>query len=94
MLLTTASGLALSLALVLIVAWLARSFGFVSAGGRVTQGAGRRRRLDLIETFALDARRRLHLVSCDGRDVLVLTGGGQDVMVVVEASQRRAVDEA
>lgn len=92
-LLTTAGGLALALALVLIVARLARSFGFVSAGGRITRGAGRRR-LHLTETVALDARRRLHLVSCDGRDILVLTGGGQDVMLVLEAGQRRAVDEA
>ncbi|MEJ1977527.1 MAG: hypothetical protein WDN49_16920 [Acetobacteraceae bacterium] len=26
------------------------------------------------ETLALDPRRRLHLITCDGRDVLLLTG--------------------
>jgi flagellar biogenesis protein FliO len=32
-------------------------------------------------TLALDARRRLHLVEVDGRHALVLTGGGQDVLL-------------
>jgi hypothetical protein len=32
-------------------------------------------------TLALDARRRLHLVEADGRQALVLTGGGQDVLI-------------
>ena len=85
MLLTTAGGLALALALVLLVARLARAFGFASAGGSVRMGAGRERRLTLSETIALDTRRRLHLVRCDGRDILVLTGGGQDVMFPLDA---------
>jgi len=37
--------------------------------------------LTVRDAIALDSRRRLHLVRCDGRDVLVLTGGGQDVVV-------------
>jgi hypothetical protein len=32
-------------------------------------------------TLALDTRRRLHLVEADGRQALVLTGGGQDVLI-------------
>jgi flagellar protein FliO/FliZ len=48
-------------------------------------GIGKRRtagRLLLVEeAIALDPRRRLHLVSCEGRRVLLLTGGGQDVVV-------------
>jgi flagellar protein FliO/FliZ len=35
----------------------------------------------LRDTLALDARRRLHLVEVDGRQALVLTGGGQDVLL-------------
>jgi flagellar protein FliO/FliZ len=31
--------------------------------------------------LALDSGRRLHLVRCEGRDVLLLTGGPQDVVV-------------
>jgi len=37
--------------------------------------------LRLEQTLALDARRRLLLVGCSGRKLLLLTGGGQDVVV-------------
>ncbi len=37
-------------------------------------------RLRVLETLALDPRRRLHLVACDDRTVLLLTGT-QDVVV-------------
>jgi flagellar protein FliO/FliZ len=90
MLLTTAGGLALALALVLLVARLARAFGFASAGSAIMGGAGRPRRMVLSETIALDTRRRLHLVRCDGRDILVLTGGGQDVMLPLDAQSEAA----
>ena len=43
------------------------------------QGTGRR--LVLREALALDRTRRLHLVACDGRDLLLLTGGGADQVV-------------
>ena len=39
------------------------------------------RRLAVQEVIALDPRRRLVLVRCDGRDMLLLTGGGQDTML-------------
>jgi flagellar protein FliO/FliZ len=39
------------------------------------------RRLALREALALDQRRRLLLVSCDGRDALLLTGGPTDLVV-------------
>ena len=38
-------------------------------------------RLRLEQALALDARRRLLLVRCDGRGVLLLTGGTQDMVV-------------
>ena len=38
-------------------------------------------RLQLRDTIALDPRRRVHLVACDGRLVLLLTGGSQDIVV-------------
>ncbi len=37
-------------------------------------------RLRVLETLALDPRRRLHLVACDGRTVVLLTGT-QDAVV-------------
>ncbi len=43
------------------------------------RGSGRR--LAVEEAVALDARRRLVLVRCDGRALLVLTGGAQDIVV-------------
>ena len=35
----------------------------------------------LAAVLALDGRRRLHRVACNGREVLLLTGGGTDVVV-------------
>jgi flagellar protein FliO/FliZ len=39
------------------------------------------RRLALQETLALDPRRRLLLVSCDGREALLVTGGPTDLVI-------------
>ncbi len=39
------------------------------------------RTLALRETVALDPRRRLHLVQCGERRVVLLVGGSQDVVV-------------
>jgi flagellar protein FliO/FliZ len=39
------------------------------------------RTLIVRETIALDPRRRLHLVQCADRQVILLTGGGQDLVV-------------
>jgi flagellar protein FliO/FliZ len=33
------------------------------------------------DVLALDARRRLHLIKCNDRRVLLLTGGAQDIVV-------------
>jgi flagellar protein FliO/FliZ len=65
-----------ALAAVLLPIWLgARAL----RGGRSSRRAGRR--LVIEEALALDARRRLVLVRCDGREVLLLTGGGQDAVI-------------
>ncbi|HEX3346526.1 MAG TPA: hypothetical protein VHS58_00315 [Acetobacteraceae bacterium] len=39
------------------------------------------RRTTIVECMRLDARRQLHLVQCEGRRVLILTGGPQDLVV-------------
>jgi flagellar protein FliO/FliZ len=39
------------------------------------------RTLVLRETIPLDPRRRLHLVQCGQRQVVLLTGAGQDIVV-------------
>ena len=67
-----------ALAAVLGLIWLAsRAARFGGFAQRPATG----RRLVVQDVIALDARRRLHLVTCDGRDVLLLTGGAQDVVV-------------
>jgi flagellar protein FliO/FliZ len=64
--------LAVVLGLILLAQRLARFTGLIPKSGG---------RLQLEETLALDPRRRLHLVACDGRHVLLLTGGGQDQVI-------------
>jgi flagellar protein FliO/FliZ len=44
-------------------------------------GSGQGARLRVQETLALDRARRLHIVHCDGRDLLLLTGGPGDLAV-------------
>lgn len=39
------------------------------------------RLLVLQETIALDPRRRIHLVACDGKRIVLLTGGPQDLLI-------------
>ena len=70
--LTAGAALAAVLGLILLAA------RFVRMGGVPRPGSGR---LAARDVLALDAGRRLHLVRCDGRDVLLLIGGGQDIVV-------------
>jgi len=70
--LTAAAALAAVIGLILLAARLARS------GALPRRGGGSLASRDVL---ALDAGRRLHLVRCEGRDVLLLTGGPQDVVV-------------
>ncbi|MGE5478221.1 MAG: flagellar biosynthetic protein FliO [Bacteroidales bacterium] len=69
--------LALVVGLMLVVLWALRRFNI---GGMVAR-PGARRRLAVVETMALDSRRRLLLVRRDGIEHLLLTGGTQDVVV-------------
>ena len=67
--------LGLVLGLVVLAGRLAR------AGGLSTRAAGSAGRLRLVQTLALDPKRRLLLVRCDHREVLLVTGGGQDLFI-------------
>jgi flagellar protein FliO/FliZ len=71
------AALVLVLGLMLGVLWLLRRFGF---GGMVAR-PGARRRLAVVETMAVDGRRRLVLVRRDDVEHLVLIGGSQDLVV-------------
>ncbi len=65
-----------ALAVVMVLLWLVAR-GLRASG--LTPRAGRR--LAVQEVLALDTRRRLLLLRCDGREVLVLTGGSQDAVL-------------
>jgi flagellar protein FliO/FliZ len=73
-------GLALLFVLGLIglCAWGAKRLGMTP---RVSPGAGRARRLAIVEVAAVDAKRRLVLVRRDDREHLLLLGATQDVVV-------------
>lgn len=68
-----------ALAAVLLLIWLAsRAARFVGLASRPPGGG---RLIVVQDSIALDARRRLHLVRCADRQVLLLTGVGQDLVV-------------
>jgi flagellar protein FliO/FliZ len=71
--LTAGAALIAVVALILLAGRLARRAGLAPRAGNG--------RLRLEEALPLDARRRLLLVRCDGRGLLLLTGGAQDQVV-------------
>ena len=70
---TAAAALGGVVGLILLAGRAARRAGLAPASG---QG-----RLRVEETLVLDARRRLLLVTCEGRGLLLLTGGAKDEVV-------------
>ena len=69
-------------ALAALAAVVLLAFAALRALRAVTAGAatpGARRRLAVQEVLPLDPKRRLVLVRCDGRDLLLLTGGAAEV---------------
>lgn len=77
-----AMALLLVLGLIALIAWLVRRFGLA---GRVAPGItmpGQRRRLSVVESCAVDGRRRLVLVRRDETEHLVmLTANGSGVVI-------------
>ncbi len=69
------------------VAALGAVLGLIWLAGRAARLSGMAQRpangrlLSVQDVIALDTRRRLHLVKCGERRVLLLTGGTQDVVV-------------
>lgn len=65
---------------------LAAVVGLVMLAGRLARATGLAKskvgqRLALRETIQIDRARSLRIVSCDGREVLLLVGGGSDVLL-------------
>jgi flagellar protein FliO/FliZ len=71
------------IALLSLIAVLALIFGAgrVARAGFLAPRLAAGGRVSLVQVLALDPRRRLNLVRCDARHVLILTGGAQDVVV-------------
>jgi len=72
-LLTAVAALAAVVGLVLLAGRAARATGFARLAAS--------RRLVLRDSLAVDRSRSLRIVSCDGRDLLLLVGGGADIVV-------------
>ena len=68
-----------ALAVVLGLIWLAQAVARQS--GRFRPSVKGSARLSVVQSLALDQRRRVQLVACDGQHFLVLTGGSQDLML-------------
>jgi flagellar protein FliO/FliZ len=70
-----------------VTATLVAVLGLIWLVGRAARFGGLARRpasgglLSVQDVIALDSRRRLYLIQCQDRRVLLLTGGGQDVVV-------------
>ncbi len=69
--------------LIIVGAWTARRMGF--GGPAVKRG---QRRLAVVESLPVDARRRLLLVRRDDREHLLLLGGGADLLVERDIGRR------
>ena len=78
MIIDTTTWITAAAALAGVVALILLAGRFARRAGLAPQGAGR---LKVEESVSLDARRRLLLVRCDGRALLLLTGGTQDQVI-------------
>jgi flagellar protein FliO/FliZ len=66
------------LALIGVVAWVGRRMGVL---GRVTMGRANTGRIGVVESTAIDAKRRLVLVRRDGVEHLVLLGPTSETLI-------------
>ncbi len=66
------------LGLIGLIAWAARRFGLLRGTVRPRNG---QRRLEVIETAAIDSKRRLMLVRRDGAEHLLLLGINGDLVI-------------
>lgn len=80
------------IALIALVAWAFKTF--VMSGGRGGAGflRGRDRRLAVVETASVDARRKLILLRRDDVEHLLMTGGPVDVLIETGIEGRRHLE--
>ncbi len=70
-------GLVAVIGLIGICALAAKKAGLASASG----GFVRKRRLGVVETLALDGRRRLAIIKCDGAEHLIVLGATNETVI-------------
>ena len=75
--LTAVLALAIVLVLILLGLWIVKALFTASSN----LGRGRSRRLNVVDSVAVDARRRLLIVRRDNVEHLILTGGPHDVVI-------------
>ncbi|MFQ5564304.1 MAG: FliO/MopB family protein [Parvularculaceae bacterium] len=78
------------LGLIGLAAALARKAGLAQAGFSLT----RRKRLTVMESLALDARRRLVIVRCDDKEHLIVLGPAGETVVASGMEAAEAAGEA
>jgi flagellar protein FliO/FliZ len=83
-------GLVAVLGLIGLCALGARRAGLVSMSG----GFSKKRRLSVVETLALDARRRLVIVKCDGKEHLIVLGANGETIVENNLDAPPHIEEA
>ena len=72
--------LSLTLGLIGLTAWAARRYAPGLLARLQGASAGRRRRLEVLETLVLDPARRLVIVRVDDEERLLLLGEGRDLL--------------
>ena len=72
-----AGGLLVTLGLLALLGWAGKRFDLF----KTLRGERAGRRLAIVETLPVDARRRLALVRADGREHLVLLSGAGDILL-------------
>lgn len=70
--------LAFVIALIAVLAWAVKRFGLAAHMGAAKSG---KRRLSIVESTALDTKRRIVLVRRDDREHLLLLGAGNDAVI-------------
>ena len=86
------AALLFAIALIALLVWAFKAF--VMTGGRGGAGflRGRDRRLGIVETAPVDARRKLILIRRDDVEHLIMTGGPVDMLIETGIAGRRHLE--
>ena len=79
--------LAFVVGLIVLLSYAARRYRGLASGK-----LGRPRRMSIVEAVGVDAKRRLVLAQVDGREYVLLVGGGADVLVEARDAPPNAIE--